>query len=572
MEHGVRETMSICPMYLTYKDHKGWSWEKGTPPPTRPIAAGNVGMNLHLSEILSEVTEAVANCWEDSKEVISTEDMIARLHELNKRKKDWTEESWWEKKGKLKEGSLREGREKMNILLKERGEGGTIDSREVPRDVVQDFTAKMVCVGFDVEALYPSMDYKEVARLVEEAVNKSNINWTDLDYQEGARWIALNYSEEWCRASKLYRVLPRRRAVNGTRPEVGGTGPQGKETGDTEQWIFPDVILSEEEKKMIVGATTRLMIEILFKNHIYTFGGKMFRQEKGGPIGLRGTCAVARVVMNIWDREWERELVKKNVELEELVRYMDDGRTFLHPINKGWRWTKDSITYKKEWEEEDVGMSDTERTRRILEGQMQQILKCLKFTTETEEDFEGGWLPTLDLEIKVHNNRVSHRYYEKPTTTRTTVKQRSAMEERNKMKILSNDMVRRLLNSMEDLGKEERERVVDGYGQKLLNSGYQRKQVIKILVAGIRGYERKLRRCKIRGDKLYRTSKESYKNRQIKKLVGAKDWYRGNRRKNSVKETEDWNIRNIEERGKEIRREEGKPKGGKVERRLEEEV
>ena len=65
----------------------------------------------------------------------------------------------------------------MNILLKERGEGGTINSIEVPRDIVQDFTAKMVCVGFDVEALYPSMAYKEVARLVEEAVNKSNINW-----------------------------------------------------------------------------------------------------------------------------------------------------------------------------------------------------------------------------------------------------------------------------------------------------------------------------------------------------------------------------------------------------------
>jgi len=32
-------------------------------------------------------------------------------------------------------------------------------------------------------------------------------------------------------------------------------------------------------------------------HHYYTFGGKTFHQTRGGPIGLRGTCAVARVAM-----------------------------------------------------------------------------------------------------------------------------------------------------------------------------------------------------------------------------------------------------------------------------------
>ena len=73
----------------------------------------------------------------------------------------------------------------------------------------------MICVGFDVEALYPSLDCKEVARLIEKAVMESKIIWKDLDYQEGARWLALNYSEEWCRASSLSRVLPRRRKSKG---------------------------------------------------------------------------------------------------------------------------------------------------------------------------------------------------------------------------------------------------------------------------------------------------------------------------------------------------------------------
>ena len=57
-----------------------------------------------------------------------------------------------------------------------------------------------------------------------------------------------------------------------------------------------------------------------------TFGGKLFKQAKGGPIGLRGTCALARVVMNVWDSLWEEELTKVNLEWEDYMRYMDDGR------------------------------------------------------------------------------------------------------------------------------------------------------------------------------------------------------------------------------------------------------
>ena len=42
----------------------------------------------------------------------------------------------------------------------------------------------------------------------------------------------------------------------------------------------------------------------MFRKHFYTFGGKNFLQSEGGPIGLRGTCAVARVIMQIFDRKW----------------------------------------------------------------------------------------------------------------------------------------------------------------------------------------------------------------------------------------------------------------------------
>ena len=47
------QSLNLCPMYLTFKDHKGWTGDDNSPPPTRPIPGGNAGMNIHISEILS---------------------------------------------------------------------------------------------------------------------------------------------------------------------------------------------------------------------------------------------------------------------------------------------------------------------------------------------------------------------------------------------------------------------------------------------------------------------------------------------------------------------------------------
>ena len=43
----------------------------------------------------------------------------------------------------------------------------------------------------------------------------------------------------------------------------------------------------------------------MFERHYYEFDGGKFHQEKGGPIGLRGTFAVARFMMQLVDKKWE---------------------------------------------------------------------------------------------------------------------------------------------------------------------------------------------------------------------------------------------------------------------------
>ena len=229
------------------------------------------------------------------------------------------------------------------------------------------------------------------------------------------------------------------------------------------------------------------------------------------------------------------KMVEERVKINEYLRYMDDGRSFMPPFKHGWRWRSDKLVYTRTWEKSDLdeGLSGEEVTRRIVEASMNEVFPFLRFTTEVGEG-EERWLPTLDLRIRVEeDNLVSFSYFEKPTVTNVMVQQRSAMEENARIQILSNDMRRRLSNTDPRQGREEYTRVVDMFAKKLLTSGYDKTQVRRIILGGIRGLERKKERAKKEGRPLYRTSQESAPGRVKKKLLGKSTWFRKRKANNS---------------------------------------
>ena len=83
----VRETMlgeglASCPVSLLFKDHKDWVNGSEHVPPTRHVAGGHVGMNLHLSEVIYDILEPLVGTIKGC-EVISTEDFLARVDNMN---------------------------------------------------------------------------------------------------------------------------------------------------------------------------------------------------------------------------------------------------------------------------------------------------------------------------------------------------------------------------------------------------------------------------------------------------------------------------------------------------------
>ena len=84
----------------------------------------------------------------------------------------------------------------------------------------------------------------------------------------------------------------------------------------------------------------------------------MFLQLKGGPIGLRATCAVARVTMLFWDEKLAKKLKDNNIILDDGSRYMDDVRLVMDAIQEGWRWDNGGLYYSEGWKLEDMAENE----------------------------------------------------------------------------------------------------------------------------------------------------------------------------------------------------------------------
>ena len=150
----------------------------------------------------------------------------------------------------------------------------------------------IVCVAFDVKALYPSLNARETGKVVNQELQKSNIEFRDIDYLETARYLAASCSVWELQRMGIRKLVPTRTKSTGCR-----TGIKGKQMIDGKQdnfekfnsWTFHKKQFTSKEKKLLLGASLETGIKASFNLHCYEFGGKIFKQRKGGPTGKKLT-------------------------------------------------------------------------------------------------------------------------------------------------------------------------------------------------------------------------------------------------------------------------------------------
>ena len=127
--------------------------------------------------------------------------------------------------------------------------------------------------------------------------------------------------------------------------------------------------------------------------------------------------------------------------------YVDNGRNVLDILLDGTRYMPETKKFERreEWEKEDRESELTKRKRSEREYRklMNSINSDLKFTTETESDFQKLRLPTLSFELWSEKSGIRHSYFEKQMRSQVLTMQRSSQAETSKFSILVNELVRR---------------------------------------------------------------------------------------------------------------------------------
>ena len=162
---------------------------------------------------------------------------------------------------------------------------------------------------------------------------------------------------------------------------------------------------------------------------------------------------------------------------------------------------------------------------------MNIICGWLRLTMETEEMFDGR-IPTLDVMIWVEesSNLILFSFYEKPMVAKTVLMRRSAMPENTRMATLNQETIRRMINTSELVCMTTRLQVIDNYAQKLINSEYDLAVTRRILVGGLKGYERMLSGSRNKDSPswkpLHLPTSYRAKERRITKMMAKTNWFK----------------------------------------------
>ena len=126
-----------------------------------------------------------------------------------------------------------------------------------------------------------------------------------------------------------------------------------------------------------------------------------------------------------------------------------------------------------------------------------------------------------------------YSFYSKPMASSKMIQNDCAMPENMKITTLNQEVIRRMMNTSEDLGMMERNCVIDDYAMKVVNSGYGLKQTRNIVVGGLKGYERKLELSRNKANPKWRPLHQgddyNVSGRHKKKILAKTSWFKRKR-------------------------------------------
>ena len=96
----------------------------------------------------------------------------------------------------------------------------------------------------------------------------------------------------------------------------------------------------------------------------------------------------------------------------------------------------------------------------------------MQVTTDCPSQHESGYLPVLDIQVKIQNNKIVHKFYKKPISSNKVIMAKSALPTNVKRASLTEGVIRRLRYTDRSLPWSEVTEILSEYSNELRLSGY----------------------------------------------------------------------------------------------------
>ena len=280
---------------------------------------------------------------------------------------------------------------------------------------IQDYSQRPVLIGGDAVALYPSMDMIGTTEMVARVALESNVKFDNINYQYLLVYLYLVLGEEVFRENGLGELIPSR----SNWKESKAKSLSSRINRNMENWRTNTDNISDQEKRILVLLLLKVFILAVMDSTCYSFAGRLYKQLWGAGIGLRVSACMAKIIMGLIDRLWAKTQLSWSIKLYLYFRYIDDLRLFLHPISPGWKWGQTGWIFDNSCVDD---RSPIQRTKEEIMKSLNAVTNFIQFTTEGEEDFTNGFLPTLDFQTKVQESgKILFKFFNKPMANNLTI-------------------------------------------------------------------------------------------------------------------------------------------------------
>ena len=141
----------------------------------------------------------------------------------------------------------------------------------------------LVRSSLDVVSIFPNLKASEVSKMVFEALNNSKINFQGFDYQQIGIYLALNASKNEIKELGLSKFVPTRIVKKGGKSKIKMSSKETRSPNIyLQKWSFTPFLPNLKQKRLMLSKSMEVAVKVCFRNHLYQFEGKVYRQSEGG--------------------------------------------------------------------------------------------------------------------------------------------------------------------------------------------------------------------------------------------------------------------------------------------------